>query len=119
MSRRYEVLLRRDNGFNKTVYIDDCYSEQEARETAEAMYGMEVLRVIWAPHNTSSESQSSAAPSFNFTQGDSVGSLTGFAALIALIAVLWAIMFVVQYWYIFVPIVVILGLLIWYGSQDD
>ena len=43
----YEVLLRRGNGLNKTVYIHDCMSDQEARETAEAMYGMEVLRVLW------------------------------------------------------------------------
>ena len=43
----YEVLLLRDGGLNKTVYIHDCMSDHEARETAEAMYGMEVLRVLW------------------------------------------------------------------------
>lgn len=47
---RYEVLLRRGNGLNKTVIIEDCMSEQEAIHTAESMYGMEALRATWRPH---------------------------------------------------------------------
>ena len=42
-----EVLLKRSNGLNKTVLIEDCYSDKEAAERAESMYGMPVLRVIY------------------------------------------------------------------------
>ena len=47
MTSKYEVLLERSNGHNKTVIINDCYSSQEAEERAEAMYGMPVLRVLY------------------------------------------------------------------------
>lgn len=47
MTSNYEVLLKRCNGLNKTVLIEDCYSDKEAAERAEAMYGMSVLRVIY------------------------------------------------------------------------
>jgi hypothetical protein len=41
---RYEVLLARPrSGVNKTVFIDDCLSEQEAKDTAQSMYGMKAL----------------------------------------------------------------------------
>ena len=47
MTSKYEVLLERSNGHNKTVIIDDCYSSQEASDRAFAMYGMPVLRVLY------------------------------------------------------------------------
>ena len=47
MTNNWEVLLKRDNGFNRTVIIEDCMYETEAAEVAESMYGMEVLRVLW------------------------------------------------------------------------
>ena len=47
MTNNWEVLLKRDNGFNRTVIIEDCMYESEAAEVAESMYGMEVLRVLW------------------------------------------------------------------------
>lgn len=47
MTSKYEVLLKRSNGHNKTVMIEDCYSSQEAEERAEEMYGMPVLRVLY------------------------------------------------------------------------
>jgi hypothetical protein len=40
---RYQVLLSRPSGVNKTIFIDDCLSEQEAKDTAQSMYGMEAL----------------------------------------------------------------------------
>ena len=43
----YEVLLQRDNGINKTVYVHDCYYEDEARLLAESQYGLPVLKVIY------------------------------------------------------------------------
>ena len=107
----YEVLLRRGNGLNKTVYIDDCMSEQEARETAEAMYGMEVLRVLWRGrtedfHNQNDNTYVSGSNSSNggsdvsFEQILAVGALILIAAVAMfvweLLVAVWA--FVVAYW---------------------
>ena len=39
----YEVLLQRDNGLNKTVIVNDCMYEDEARLLAESQYGLPVL----------------------------------------------------------------------------
>ena len=47
MTNKWEVLLARDNGHNRTVIIDDCMYENEARNVAESMYGQEVLRVLY------------------------------------------------------------------------
>ena len=108
----YEVLLRRGNGINKTVYIDDCMSEQEARETAEAMYGMEVLRVLWrgrtedfhnrnnTKHLSGDYSVSSKGSDISFDQILGVGALILLAAVGMLVwellVAVWA--FVVAYW---------------------
>ena len=82
----YEVLLRRGNGINKTVYIHDCMSDQEARETAEAMYGMEVLRVLWrgrtedfhkksdVTNNSENWTSGSNSPDISFSQILGIGS---------------------------------------------
>ena len=43
----YEVLLQRDNGLNKTVIVNDCMYEDEARLLAESQYGLPVSRVLW------------------------------------------------------------------------
>ena len=34
----WEVTLERENGINKTVIVDDCYYEDEARLLAESQY---------------------------------------------------------------------------------
>jgi|TARA_B100000945_G_scaffold258397_1_gene216108 hypothetical protein len=47
MTNKWEVLLERDNGYNRTVIIEDCMYENEARDVAESMYGMNVLRVLY------------------------------------------------------------------------
>ena len=47
MTNKWEVLLARDNGYNRTVIIEDCMYESEAQSVAENMYGQEVLRVLY------------------------------------------------------------------------
>ena len=47
MTNKWEVLLARDNGHNRTVIIEDCMYESEAQSVAENMYGQEVLRVLY------------------------------------------------------------------------
>ena len=107
----YEVLLRRGNGINKTVYIHDCMSEQEARETAEAMYGMEALRVLWRGRtedfnnqndNTyvSGSNSSSGGGDISFEQILAIGALILIAAIAMVVweflVAVWA--FTVAYW---------------------
>ena len=54
MTNKWEVLLARDNGHNRTVIIEDCMYESEAQSVAESMYGQEVLRVLYkGPMNNS------------------------------------------------------------------
>jgi len=54
MTNKWEVLLARDNGYNRTVIIEDCMYESEAQSVAESMYGQEVLRVLYkGPMNNS------------------------------------------------------------------
>ena len=109
----YEVLLRRGNGINKTVYIHDCMSEQEARETAEAMYGMEALRVLWRGRtvdfenqqnndssNWSSGSSNNSGSDISFDQILAIGALILIAAVAMVVweflVAVWA--FTVAYW---------------------
>ena len=99
---------------NKTVIIEDCYSDQEARETAESMYGMEVLRVMWIGNDSHSYESTSNYSSSSSNSIDG-GSILGLLALLAIGAV---IMFIVKYWWIVVPVVAVLGLLAWYGSEE-
>ena len=47
MTSTYQVLLHRENGINKTIYVHDCMYEDEARTLAESQYGLPVLRVLW------------------------------------------------------------------------
>jgi hypothetical protein len=108
----YEVLLRRGNGLNKTVYIHDCMSEQEARETAESMYGMEALRVLWRGRTVDFENQSNTTHNSGDCSNNSSGSdislsqILGVGALIlvaALAMIVWEILvtiwvFTVAYW---------------------
>ena len=112
--RRYEVLLRRENGINKTVYIDDCLSENEARETAEAMYGMEVLRVLWAPTNSSNDVESPHSSSSGIGVDD-FGSIGGiFALFVAIVAI--GILY--YFWWLFLIIGIILVILYMIGDSD-
>jgi len=114
MSKRYEVLLRRPGGLNKTVIIEDCLSDREAKETAEAMYGMEALRATWKPVNNSSSSTPVGSNWSSSTDSDG-GSILG---LLGLVAVGVVVMLVVQFWWLFLIIGVVLGVLIYLGKDD-
>lgn len=116
MSSRYEVLLRRPGGINKTVIIDDCRSEQEARETANAMYGMEVLRVIWKGSNNSNNSTTTNSTSTWSTNSEG-GSGLALLGLIGIVLIGGVVMLIVQYWWIFLGISSVLGGLIWLGRD--
>jgi hypothetical protein len=106
-------MIRRENGMNKTVIINDCLSSQEAMDTAEAMYGTEALRAIRVG-DARNESSSRSSSSFS-GGGDSLGAMLGFGAL----AVGgWILMMIVQYWWIFAIIIVILGGLLWLGRDE-
>ena len=61
---RYEVLLQRENGINKTVYVDDCYYEDEARLLAESQYGLPVLRVLFQGQSNSGQYQHELEPPY-------------------------------------------------------
>ena len=50
--------------------------------------------------------------------GSSLGSSLDLDGSVTLIAVLVGIWLLVEYWWIVVPVAVIIGLLAWYGSQD-
>jgi hypothetical protein len=50
--------------------------------------------------------------------GSSSGSSLDLDGSVTLIAVLVGIWLLVEYWWIVVPVAVIIGLLAWYGSQD-
>ena len=120
MASRYEVLLRRSGGINKTVIIDDCMSEQEARDTAEAMYGMEALRVIWKGSSSSYTSSSTSSSGSNWsTSTDSDSSGAGILGLLGLALIGGLVMLVVQFWWVFLIIGVVLGGLIALGWNDS
>jgi len=102
MASDYEVLLKRDNGLNKTVIITDCYSEHEARETAESMYGMEVLRVLW--RGRTGDNSSSSNDSYSSTSDRSFGGDFDALGVIGLLAFLFVIYFFVTFWYVIIPI---------------
>jgi len=117
MAGRYEVLLRRGNGMNKTVIIEDCMSEQEARETAESMYGMEALRAIWKGSDSSYTSSSTPVSNNWSSSTDSSGA--GILGLLGLALIGGIVMLVVQFWWLFLIIGVVLGGLIALGWNDS
>lgn len=126
----YEVLLRRGNGLNKTVYIHDCMSDQEAKETAEAMYGMEVLRVLWrgrtddfeeqSNSNSVTSSTSSNTSEMSFDQILAVGALILIAAIAMFVwemaLAVWA--FVLAYWPWILSVTIVI-FLCWIFMLDD
>ena len=104
---RYEVLLQRDNGLNKTVYVDDCYYEDEARLLAESQYGLPVLRVLFQGQSNSGQYQHELEPPYpqynkNIFRGrygfdlQAIGTLGGLLLLFVFI----------QYWYLFVGAII-------------
>lgn len=125
MASRYEVLLRRGNGMNKTVIIEDCMSEQEARETAESMYGMEALRVIWKGSTSSyTSSSSSSHSSSSYSSSDSNSELSGEDIMYGMIgiAAIFAIFIVISLWPLFLTGAICWAIWKWWkkrGSDDN
>ena len=96
----YEVLLQRDIGINKTVYVHDCYYEDEARLLAESQYGLPVLRVLY---KGSSNNTTNDVPEPRGTWL-SIGS--GFEGIQLAFGILFLIL-LVEFWYIFLGVGII------------
>tara|TARA_E500000305_G_scaffold87418_2_gene73893 strand:+ start:1840 stop:2262 length:423 start_codon:yes stop_codon:yes gene_type:complete len=122
MTNKWEVLLARDNGHNRTVIIEDCMYESEAQSVAENMYGQEVLRVLYkGPMNQQSndfnqferhaERTRYTGPTafewaFNNTQGNGLG-------ILALLPIGVGVILIAEYW---LPILILtLGGSVSYG----
>jgi hypothetical protein len=73
-----------------------------AKEQFERIYGAEQVINL---------RQVSSGGNSSFNSGDAGG-------YVLLGAILFGIWLLVEYWWIVVPVVAILGLLVWYGSQD-
>ena len=110
MTNNWEVLLKRDNGFNRTVIIEDCMYESEAAEVAESMYGMEVLRVLWK-----GKTDTSTEDNVNwFVQR--TPNYQGLMGLCLTLPLLMGIIVVAEFW---LPILIVLtgvSTLSWFGS---
>ena len=110
MTNNWEVLLKRDNGFNRTVIIEDCMYESEAAEVAESMYRMEVLRVLWK-----GKTDTSTEDNVNwFVQR--TPNYQGLLGLCLTLPLLMGIIVVAEFW---LPILIVLtgvSTLSWFGS---
>ena len=109
----YEVLLQRESGHNKTVFIHDCWNEQEAETTAESMYGLPVIRVLWKGESKQPEDNSGYDSNFGRPH---FGKMLGWFPILVGCAF---ILFLVQLWLPLAIIGCILAFLAWYGSLDD
>jgi len=119
---RYEVLLRREGGLNKTVIIDDCMSEQEAMHTAESMYGMEALRATWRPKtNVQFGDSDNCDHQSNYSSGGSSLDSSSSLALLLLGSILvfggMVLSFIVTHWPWFLGGFIVIFLL-WLCSDD-
>ena len=108
MTNKWEVLLARDNGHNRTVIIDDCMYENEARNVAESMYGQEVLRVLYkGPMNNeqprdynqferhAERTRYTGPTAFEWAFGSPAGSGLG---LLALLPIGIGVILIAEYW---------------------
>ena len=99
---RYEVLLQRDNGINKRVYVDDCYYEDEARLLAESQYGLPVLKVLYQGQSNNGQYQHELEPPYpNYNQNIFRRGLFDFQ-VIGTLGGLFLLFVFIQYWYLFV-----------------
>ena len=112
---RYEVLLQRDNGYNKTVIVDDCMYEDEARLLAESTYGLPVLRVLYKGSSVSSND-------YDYTnhitpRHMNTPDFTAICNLLLLIPLLATVLIVVEFWLPILIIAFIVGLFVWYKNK--
>ena len=110
MTNTYEVLLQRDNGINKTVIVNDCMYEDEARLLAESQYGLPVLRVLYKGSSSNSGSFGN-----NYDDNPYQNSyyrpvdFNGLGSLITLALFGVGVIVVFEFWYVFVGAGVIYG----------
>lgn len=90
----YEVLLQRDNGLNKTVIVNDCMYEDEARLLAESQYGLPVSRVLW-------KGTTDNGAFYNANQTQQYYHTPNPFAFLSLLAVGGVILILVEFWYLF------------------
>ena len=96
MTNTYEVLLQRDNGLNKTVYIHDCMYESEAELEAQK-YGLPVLRLLYKGA-TSSWNTDRLPPGNSPVIQNRPPNLDGFQSFFGLLIVGGTIIMVVEFW---------------------
>ena len=111
----YEVLLQRDNGYNKTVIVDDCMYEDEARLLAESTYGLPVLRVLYKGSSVSSND-------YDYTnhitpRHMNTPDFTAIGNLLLLIPLLATVLIVVEFWLPILIISFIVGVFVWYKNE--
>ena len=95
----YEVLLQREIGYNKTVIVHDCMSEDEARLLAESQYGLPVSRVLWK-HRT--DNNTFSGDTFNSMATFQSPNFAGFMGGLGLLCVGAGILILIEFWYLFV-----------------
>ena len=99
----YEVLLQRDIGINKTVYVHDCYYEEEAELLAESQYGLPVLRVLYKGSSNSNSYDEVNVPE---PRGSWLSIGSGFEGVQLAFGILFLIL-LVEFWYIFLGVGII------------
>ena len=96
MTNTYEVLLQRENGLNKTVYVHDCMYEDEAELEAQK-YGLPVLRVLYK--GATSSWNSDRLPPGNSPVPQSLGmNFRNIPNVFGLLLVGSSILIVVEFW---------------------
>tara|TARA_B100001989_G_scaffold120451_1_gene84851 strand:+ start:254 stop:610 length:357 start_codon:yes stop_codon:yes gene_type:complete len=105
---RYQVWLQRDNGIPKTVIVDDCYYEDEARLLAESQYGLPVSKVLYQGRSTTGQYQHELEPPYPDYNKNIFRGRYGFdLQVISSLAGLLLLFVFIQYWYLFVGAVII------------
>ena len=99
----YEVLLQRENGINKTVIVQDCMYEDEARILAESQYGLPVLRVLYkGPTQSGVDSNHFGGNSLHYNPYFKAMDLNGLTGAAGLLMVFAGIIILAEFWYLFV-----------------
>ena len=93
----YEVLLGRDNGYNKTVHVHDCMYEDEARLLAESQYGLPALRVLYQGRTDLRGNKDDLAPPYYQPRGSLWSGLAVPSVFLGLVGVI----LVVEFWWVF------------------
>ena len=96
MTNTYEVLLQRENGLNKTVYVHDCMYENEAELEAQK-YGLPVLRVLYKGA-TSSWNTDRLPPGNSPVIQNSAPNLDAAQSFFGLLIVGGTIIMIVEFW---------------------